>query len=208
MTNSHHKDRIDLEDNLVKAARTDCFALGELFDHFYPLVFAYCLRRLLVRAVAEDVASEVFLKVVQGVRSFPGLSIEDFRRWIFRIATNEINAQLRQTIRRGELLEQAALMGKINTALSKPLLDNTSPIQWQEVYEALGRLTEREQEIISLRFFAGLRHEQIADVLQLKAGTIRGALSRALERLRNCLCDQSISRQSASDSPCGDNDND
>jgi DNA-directed RNA polymerase specialized sigma24 family protein len=55
---------------LVKLARSDRVAFGELFDHFYPLIFAYCMRRLVVRAIAEDVASEVFLKVAEGIRDF------------------------------------------------------------------------------------------------------------------------------------------
>ncbi|MEQ1829906.1 MAG: RNA polymerase sigma factor [Pirellula sp.] len=207
MTNSHQKDRIDPEDDLVKSARTDRVAFGELFDHFYPLIFAYCMRRLVVRAIAEDVASEVFLKVAQGIRDFPGLCVEDFRRWLFRIATNEINAQLRQSIRRRELLEAAAHMGRIHASVSAPLLEDASPIDWHEVYEALGSLTDREQSIISLRFFGGLKHEQIADVLELKVGTIRVALSRALDRLRDRFRDRSEHRRSATDSPQGDYEN-
>lgn len=204
MTNSQPKEQNDPEDDLVKLARTDRNAFGELFDHFYPLIFAYCTRRLVVRASAEDVASEVFLKVARGIRAFPGLCVEDFRRWLFRIATNEINAHLRQSIRRRELLEAAAQMGRINASVSGPLLDDTSPLDWQEVYEALGSLTDREQSIISLRFFGGLKHEQIAEVLELEVGTIRVALSRALDRLRLRLGNRNVERRSASDAPLGD----
>ena len=207
MTNSHQKDRTDPADDLVKLARTERDAFGQLFDHFSPFIFAYCTRRLAVRAIAEDVASEVFLKVAQGIRGFPGLCVEDFRRWLFRIATNEINAQLRQSIRRRELLEAAAYMGRINASVSTPLLDDASPIEWQEVYEALGTLTDREQSIISLRFFGGLKHEQIADVLEVKVGTIRVALSRALDSLRDRLRKRKVERRSASDSPQGDYEN-
>ncbi len=207
MTNSHQKDRIDPEDEMVKLARTDRDAFGGLFDHFYPIIFAYCMRRLAVRANAEDVASEVFLRVAQGIRDFPGLCVEDFRRWLFRIATNAINAQLRQSIRRRELLEAAAYMGRINASVSAPLLDDASPIDWHEVYEELGSLSDREQSIISLRFFGGLKHEQIADVLDLKVGTIRVALSRALDSLRDRLRKRKVERRSASDSPRGDYEN-
>jgi RNA polymerase sigma-70 factor, ECF subfamily len=207
MTHSHQKDKIDAADDLVKLARTDRVAFGELFDHFYPPIFAYCMRRLVVRAVAEDVASEVFLKVAQGIRDFPGLCVEDFRRWLFRIATNEINAQLRQSIRRRELLEAAAHMGKINASASGPLLDDASPVDWQDVYEALGSLTDREQSIISLRFFGDLKHEQIAEVLELKVGTVRVALSRALDSLLDQLRKSKGERRSVSESPQGDNKN-
>lgn len=204
MTNSQPKDQFDPEDDLLKLARTNRDAFGKLFDHFYPLIFAYCARRLVVRACAEDVASEVFLKVAHGIQDFPGLCVEDFRRWLFRIATNEINAHLRQSIRRRELLEAAAQMGRINASVTGPLLDDSLPLDWHEVYTALGSLTDREQSIISLRFFAGLKHEQIAEVLELEVGTIRVALGRALERLRRRLGIRSIGQRSPSGAPPGD----
>ena len=207
MTNSQSKDKIDPEDDLVKLARSDREAFGELFDHFYPLIYAYCTRRLVVRASAEDVASEVFLKMAQGIGEFPGLRVEDVRRWLFRIATNEINAHLRQSIRRRQLLEAAAQMGRINASVSGRLSDDVSPLDWQEVYEALGKLTEREQSILSLRFFGGLKHEQIAQVLELEVGTVRVALSRALDRLRHRLGNRNVERPSVSDAAQGDFEN-
>ena len=193
MSDNHQPDQTDPVDELVLAARTDRTAFGRLFDEFHPLIFAYCMRRLVLRAVAEDVTSEVFLKVAGVIRDFPGTCAEDFRRWLFRIATNEINAHLRQSIRRRELLEAAVQMGRINPAVSAPLLDDNSPLDWQALYRALSELSDREQTIISLRFFAGLKHDQISEVLELNAGAIRVALSRALEKLRERLRDLDIS---------------
>ena len=188
---------------MVEAARTDRTAFGELFDQFYPLVFAYCSRRLVVRAVAEDIASEIFLKVAVGIREFPGLCVEDFRRWLFRIATNEINAHLRQTVRRRELLEAAARMGKINATVSTSLLDSQTLVEWKDLYKALNNLSEREQTIISLRFFAGLKHEQIAEVLEVKSGTVRVALSRSLDKLRDRLLESTTPQRPAAGSSGG-----
>ena len=188
---------------MVEAARTDRTAFGELFDQFYPLVFAYCSRRLVVRAVAEDIASEIFLKVAVGIREFPGLCVEDFRRWLFRIATNEINAHLRQTVRRRELLEAAARMGKINATVSTSLLDSQALVEWKDLYKALNNLSEREQTIISLRFFAGLKHEQIAEVLEVKSGTVRVALSRSLDKLRDRLLESTTPQRPAAGSSGG-----
>ena len=184
-------------DDVVQAARTSRDAFGQLFDHFYPSIFAYCSRRLLVRAVAEDVTSEVFLKVAGRIRSFAGTCAEDFRRWLFRIATNEINAHLRQSIRRRELLEAAARMGMINAADSTSLLASETPVEWEQVYQALSELSDREQSIISLRFFAALKHNQIADVLNIETGTVRVALNRALNKLRDRLRDPEIPRRTA-----------
>ncbi len=177
----------DLVNDLVCSAKTDRNAFGQLFDQFYSLIFAYCSRRLILRALAEDVTSEVFLKVARNIRTFPGTTTTDFRRWIFRIATNEINAQLRQSIRRRELLEAAVDLGHIDPAVSSSILEADWPVAWETVYRELQELSPAEQELISLKFFAGLKHEQISEVLEKKVGTIRVALSRALGKLRDRL---------------------
>lgn len=198
-----HLDRDDQVDELVETARTDRTAFGQLFEHFYPPIFAYTTRRLIVRAVAEDVTSEVFVKVANSIRTFSGTSAEDFRRWLFRIATNEINAYLRQSIRRRELLEAAVHMGRINAAVSTPLTGRDDAVEWSELYEALNELSDREQSIISLRFFGDLKHDQIADVLKIKTGTVRVALSRALEKLREGLREEPPERDATVASPFG-----
>jgi RNA polymerase sigma-70 factor (ECF subfamily) len=190
MTDIPLSDTTELTDELVQAARSDRRAFGALFDHFYSSIFAYCMRRLLVRAVAEDVTSDVFLKVTDHIRDFSGLSVEDFRRWLFRIATNEINAQLRQSIRRRELLEAAARMGALNAVVTTPL-EISDTVEWDEVYQSLGELQQRDQSLISLRFFAQLKYDQIAAVLEMKTGTVRVALSRALNKLRERLRENS-----------------
>ena len=176
----------DLLDQLVQAAKTDRHAFGRLFDQFYSLVFAYCSRRLVLRAVAEDVTSNVFLKVAGSVRDFSGNRAEDFRRWLFRIATNEINAHLRQSIRRRELLEAAVELGQVNAAVSTSLLE-TDSVDWEEIYAAISELSEREQSIVSLRFFGNLKHDQIAGVLDMQTSAVRTTLSRALSKLRDRL---------------------
>ena len=174
-------------DDVVKAARTSRIALGQLFDDCYPMVFAYCSRRLLVRATAEDVTSEVFLKVSSHLYDFSGETGEEFRAWMFRIATNEINAVLRRTIRQRELLEAAAHMGHVSSTVSTSLLASESPVEWQQVVQAISELSEREQSIIALRFFCELPHDQVAAVLKIEPGTCRVALTRALDKLRDRL---------------------
>ena len=168
----------------ARAASGDREALGRLFDRFYPDVLRYALRRMLVRAAAEDVTSAAFLQVARHVRTFHGTTLEDFRRWLFRIATNEVNASLRQTLRRKELLEEAVRLGLITVAASDITHERDGPVDWSEVYAAITELSERDQEFLSLRYFAGLQPRQIAEVLETSPGTVRTALSRALQSLR------------------------
>ena len=94
-------------DELVVRAKEDGEAFAALYDRFFALVHRYCRRRLRDATAADDVSSEVFLQVARAIRRFAGKTEEDFRRWVYRIATNAINAQLRQSTRRGDLLKRA-----------------------------------------------------------------------------------------------------
>ena len=175
------------EDDPLQAARGDREAFGRLFDRFYPDVFRYALRRMLVRAAAEDVTSDVFLQVARHLRSFGGETLQDFRRWLFRIASNAINARLRQSLRRQELLEAAVRLGAVHVPDADPLPLHGDPLDWSEVYAALEQLSERDQELLSLRYFAGLETSQIAGTLGMTDGAVRTALSRTLQHLRDRL---------------------
>src|SRR3972149_6457721 len=98
----------DSIDDLVMRARTDREAFGRIYDAYYPRIFRYCMRRLFVRTVAEDVTADVFLRVASKMRAFGGTTEEDFRRWLYKIATNEANAHIRRGKRQKALLEAAA----------------------------------------------------------------------------------------------------
>jgi RNA polymerase sigma-70 factor, ECF subfamily len=185
MTLEQSRAATDSGDDLVVRARTDREAFGRLYDAHYPEVFRYCFRRLFVRAVAEDVTSEIFLGVAAKMPRFPGTAEEDFRRWVFCIATNEVNAYVRQAKRRRTLLEAAARSGTLAAAVhSQAGSPDIETLDWPVLYQAILSLKPREQSILHLRFFEQMSHEQIADVLQERPVSVRVGLSRALEKLR------------------------
>src|SRR3989304_3134515 len=175
----------DSMSDLVVRACTDRDAFGRLYDAYYPRIFRYCMRRLFVRTLVEDVTADVFLSVASKMRAFGGTTEEDFRRWLYRIASNAINAHIRQTKRRTVLLETAAQSNRLYAADSpRRTRPGADSLDWTALYQAILGLSLREQTIIVLRFFEQLSHEQIAGVLQERSVTVRVALSRALEKLR------------------------
>ena len=130
----------------------------------------YCLRRLFVREVAEDVVADVFLQIARYLPGFEGTTETDFRRWLFRIARNAVNAQVRQTRRRQELWEAAARNpgagGRRTVTAPLPTFER---LDWPVVYQAILELEPRDQTILTLRFFADLPHDEIAGVIGMRA---------------------------------------
>ena len=169
-------------DRLVGRAGVEREALGMLYDETYPAIFRYCVRRTGNRSLAEDLASSVFLSVAANMKSFMGSTYVDFRRWVFTIATNEINANHRKTVRRRALLIDAANAGRLqgDGSNEQAAMDRSDTLQ-----AAIMRLEERAQSIVTMRFISELSYEDIGQVLGISPGAARTAASRALEQVRN-----------------------
>ena len=175
------KTDVDEDSGLVILARRDREAFVQLYRRHYDVIFRYCVHRLFDRAAAEDVTSEVFLKMVENFHRFEGTEAQ-FRNWLYRIATNAVNHQLRRITRRNGLLRAAC-----EQAGSQADDCQESPERLALLKEAVLALKPRYQTIITLRFFENMKLNEIAEVLGGSPGTVRSQLARALAMLRKKL---------------------
>ena len=173
------------QDALIREACRDSEAFAQLYRLHYDMVFRYCARRLFNRHTAEDVTSIAFFKAMRTISSFKGGS-RDFRNWLYRIATNAVNDQLRTAKRRADAIRDIALVRGSNHTL-----DDESTCELQEeilpVKRALLTLKPKYQTVITLHFFEKLKLSEIAEILGQNPATIRSQLSRALSSLRKAL---------------------
>ena len=170
------------DDDLVVRARTQADALGRLYETYYEPIFRFCVHRLFVREIAEDVTSTVFLDVARGIRRFDGETLQDFQNWLYAIAANQANAYIRKTSRRRKLLAEAARSMK-----SVKSSEQDQEPDWPRLYAAIMKLKPQYQTIVTLRFFENLPYEQIAEILNIKESTLRVTVHRILNDLRNYL---------------------
>jgi RNA polymerase sigma-70 factor (ECF subfamily) len=169
---------VDNNDGLVIQARSDRAAFVRFYRRHYDAIFRYCVHRLFDRAAAEDVTSEVFLKMVENFHRFKGTEAQ-FRNWLYRIAINAVNHHFRRMNRRSRLL--GAFGENTNSRTSDC---EESPERLVLLKEAMLSLKPRYQTIITLRFFENLKLTEIAEVLGSSPGTIRSQLARALAKIR------------------------
>ena len=172
---------VDTDSQLIARARSDATAFVQLYRRHYEAVFRYCVHRLFERHAAEDVTSEVFLKVVESFHSFKG-NEQQFRNWLYRIATNAVNEHLRKTARQSVLLKAACEQAGNEVANCRESCEKVAVLR-----EAMLSLKPRYQAIITLRFFENLKLTEIAEVLGSSPGTVRSQLARALAKLRKKL---------------------
>jgi len=176
------------DSQLMALACSDRATFVRLYRRHYDAVFRYCAHRLFERQAAEDVTSDVFLKAVENIHRFKG-NEQQFRNWLYRIATNAVNNYLRKTARRNRLLKVA------REQANSPVADcGESAEKLAVLKEAVFALRPRYQTIITLRFFENLKLTEIAEVLGSSPGTVRSQLARALAKLRKVLATEFTAR--------------
>ncbi|MFP4353559.1 MAG: RNA polymerase sigma factor [Phycisphaerae bacterium] len=172
------------DDRLLQQARSQAEALGRLYEQLYPAIYRYCLHRLFVRSWAEDATSATFLQMAQSIRDFRSTRIEQFRTWLFRIATNQVNAMLRSHRRDRKCLQAAADQARKRDGADG---NGHEKLDWPQLYQAIAMMSTRDQTLIVLRYLEDHSPAQVAEILGSKSGTVRTALSRALARLQERL---------------------
>lgn len=160
---------------LIERSLVEPQAFASIFDRHFDAVHGYARRRL-GRSLAEEVASETFIRAFDRRRSFD-LSRVDARPWLFGIAANLMRRHWRTERRRLHALERLQPRGA-GEALTEERAD---------LIAALDALPAREREAFLLYALADLSYEEIADALDLPIGTVRSRLSRARDRLRKQL---------------------
>jgi RNA polymerase sigma-70 factor (ECF subfamily) len=169
------------DDDIIVQAQTSYNAFSLLYRRHYDAVFKYCIHRLFDRHLAEDITSQVFLKVVERFQSFEG-SERQFRNWLYKIATNLVNQHLRKSARQKSAMKIFQEQSNITNRTSE-----IPSMKLAVLKQTMLTLKPRYQTIIALRFFENLKLTEIAEVLDSSPGTIRSQLARALSKLRRKL---------------------
>ncbi|NDJ53196.1 MAG: sigma-70 family RNA polymerase sigma factor [Chloroflexi bacterium] len=173
---------MDPDTLLARAQALDEAALAHIFDTYYVELYGYVYKRLRDSQATEDLTAEVFHRLLHGLRDGRGPR-RSIRAWLYQVARNLIVDEQRREIRQRRHLPE---MHATAEALS---LDQQVSIRlWAEsVDEHLQALPSRQQTVLRLRFFAGLRPAEIADVLHVTTGAVKALQHRALTTLRQRL---------------------
>jgi RNA polymerase sigma factor (sigma-70 family) len=159
---------------------TDTFE--RLFEEHAERLFSFLAYHTGNRALAEDLLSETFERVLRSRQRFdPRRGSE--RRWLYTIALN----LLRDHARRRTHEERALQHVGADTAQEQPDPAMTAVEHRDELGRALMRLSDDEREALALRFGADLKLRDVAHVLGEGESAVEGRIYRALAKLRDEL---------------------
>ena len=173
----------DHEQADLEAARTDPRAFERLYDAYFPRVYAYVRYRVAGRHDAEDIVAGVFLRAVEAVRGgrFEWRHTGSFAAWLFRIAHNAVADHRRHAPPAPPMPLDA--LPDIASASPPPGDDLLRREQSAELHRLVASLSPRRQEVVTLKFYGGLRNSEIAAVLRLDERSVASHLCRALDDL-------------------------
>lgn len=171
--------------SLVRDAQAhDPHAFDRIYEYFADPLYRYFFYRSGDQHVAEELVSEVFLRIVESIRSFhlPDRSqARVFSGWIFRIAYTRLVDYYRQQKRQSvELDESLPAPHSAEEIVGRAL-------EHEELRAAILRLTPEQQQVVILRFIERLSTEEVATITGQTVGAVKAMQHRALNTIARLL---------------------
>jgi RNA polymerase sigma-70 factor (ECF subfamily) len=169
-------------DVVDRAQRGNPEATGALYTRYHQNIYRFLYYRTGDPQIAEDLTSDVFLKMVQALPSYR-LDSTPFQAWLFQIARNlAIDHYRRATTHPVAFLSEN---------LNSLEMDLDSTIEFnltcRGLADALARLDENQRDVVLLRFIQGMPIAEAASVLHKSEDAIKALQRRGLAALRVML---------------------
>lgn len=179
----------DLIALIDRVAARDEAALRTLYEQTSPRLFGLAMRVLRRRDAAEDVLQEAFLTVWRTAPDYRA-SLSPPLAWLGLIVRSRALDSLRKHVS-----SRADRTQELDDSLGQALQsDSPNPMdaadaseQAQVLHLCLGKLDQRQREVVSLAYLRDLSHSELAAQLALPLGTVKTWIRRGLEQLRACL---------------------
>nr|HID14242.1 sigma-70 family RNA polymerase sigma factor [Anaerolineae bacterium] len=165
-----------------RAQQGDPAAFTEIYDRHQPAIYRYIYYRVGDVATAEDLTSEVFVRLVEGIDRFVYRG-RPLLAWLYTIARNLVTDHWRRTGQATMLPLDEQLVaeaGDLEQAAERGLAQ-------RRLAAALVHLTEDQRQVIVLKFIEGLDNEETARILGKSVGAVKSLQHRALAALRRIL---------------------
>jgi RNA polymerase sigma-70 factor (ECF subfamily) len=174
------------EDHLLAQARGgDQMAIMRIYDAYFSAVYQYIRLRVGEPMTAEDLAADVFVKLIQALRG-ANPPRDSLRGWLFRVARGIIADHYGSEAK----MPQTTLEDWVSAPSDEqPEVSFLQRVSAQRAQNAMRMLAADQQEVLVLRFGQQLSIQETADIMGKSASAIKSLQWRAVETLRRLLAD-------------------
>lgn len=175
-------------DLITRIMKTEESALSALYDRYQRLVYSLAYQSIGEKNLAEEITQDVFIRIWEKAGSYRpeqgkvitwivsitrNRTIDEYRRRRVRAENRAIDWE---DLEPGEQSDNVNLEAEVETALLR-----------QRIQSALATLPREQRQALSLAFFRGYTHMEIAASLQEPLGTIKTRIRSAMQKLQNIL---------------------
>lgn len=190
------------EKDLIERCREgDRRAFADLVDRYKVIVFNLVDRMVFDKAVTEDLAQEVFIRVYQGLPGFRGES--RLSTWIYRIAYNVCAAELDRARHRVDFVsidekgdEEGPRLDLRDIRQDAEGMVSRIDFRWT-IQKLLDRLPPRYKATLTLYYLKEMSYEEIGEIMALPMGTVKAHLHRAKQALRDMIVEEGLWKEMA-----------
>jgi RNA polymerase sigma-70 factor (ECF subfamily) len=163
-------------------------AFEVIFDRHSSAAFSLAYRMCGRRAMAEDVVQEAFLSLWRSGARYDRRR-GSVRNWVLGVVHNRaIDAFRRGVVREGRDVSDEGIAERL-PADEQTDMEVARRDEARHIQGALDELPAEQRKVVELAYFGGFSHTQIAEMLQLPAGTVKGRMRLALTKMRIALGD-------------------
>jgi RNA polymerase sigma-70 factor (ECF subfamily) len=175
----------EVEDLVRRAQQGHSEAFAGLYEAYYDKIYRYVMFKTGDTLEAEDLTEEVFLRMLESIGSFKWQGYP-FTSWLFRIAHNLVIDYYRKSGRQKKtsLDDAMRVVGSDGVDVDRKL---DIELSIKEVKDAMGGLTQLQQEVLSLRFAGGLSVAETAEAMCKKENAVKALQHAAIKKLRTLL---------------------
>ena len=161
-------------------------ALADLYDAQAPRLYRYLWFHTRDEREAEDLLADVFCEAIRCLHTFEGPR-GNLGSWVYAIARRVLSRYYRAKSEAEEEPQGSAAKEEQAPTNAEAGVSTDTRI---DLWEALSELSRPEQEVVALKFGAGLRFKEIGEAMGLRTSHVGYLLYRALRRLRARLTDE------------------
>lgn len=191
MADRGRKHLVLADEDLISLVETgDAEAFGVLYDRHSRSAYSLAYRMMGERQAAEDLAQDSFLKVWRAAGSYRA-ERGSVRTWILSVVHNRGIDQIRSLASRRrtqEKVEASAPRSQQSEAFTEAWRNS----QRDQIREALSTLPPEQLKILELAYFSGYTHVEIAGLLDIPLGTVKGRMRLGLKKIRDFFDAQDV----------------
>jgi len=171
---------------LVRRGHAAAFEV--VYDRHAGAAFSLAYRMCGQRALAEDIVQEGFLALWRSGSRYDS-SRGSVRGWILSIVHNRaIDALRRGAVHESARVDDDGIIERV-AAPERTDLEFVRRDEAREIRDVLEGLPDEQSRVIELAYFGGLTHVEIASMLDVPVGTIKGRMRLGLAKMRMALGD-------------------